>query len=158
VFSPYGCKFLAVLLLSTLQFACTSGVTDAELSRRVAAAHPAWQSYEEDIKGELGAGPVAEWSGSLNLVWYDVKSISATFQVVGPWAGRTVAAPILMRDPTGRVHQNRDAANDAGAVTYVFDLPRELTSDVPAWLEFRFPHGERRVVLSNNGAWSATGQ
>jgi len=133
-------------------------VTDAELAQRVVAAHPAWQSYEEDIKGELGAGPVAEWSGSLNLVRYDAESIRATFQVVGPWAARSVAAPILMRDPTGRVHQNRDAANDAGAVTYVFDLPRELTSDVPAWLEFRFPHGERRVVLSNNGSWSAVGQ
>ena len=147
---------LTVLSLLTLHLACSPGVTDAELARRVAAAHPAWQSYEEDIKAQLGAGPAAEWSGSLDAVRCDAESIRATFRVVGPWSRRTVAAPILMREPTGRVLQNRDASNDGGSVTYVFDRPSTLTSDVPAWLEFRFPHGEGRVVLSENGTWNAT--
>ena len=152
-FLPLPLFFL--MLVFTGHPGCSSSVTDAELARRVAAAHPAWQSYEEDIKAQMGARPAAEWSGSLISVECDAESIRAAFRIAGPWASRAAALPILMREPTGRVFQNRDARHEADVQTYIFERPAELRSQTPAWLEFRFPHEERRVIMSEQGNWRA---
>lgn len=134
---------------------CSSGPTDAELAQRAAESHPAWQSYNEDIKAQMGAGPSAEWSGTLTQVACEAESIRATFQVTGPWAARDAAMPVLMREPTGHVFQNRSSTREGALVTYVFERADSLRSEIPAWLEFHYPHGEQRVAFNGQGVWRA---
>jgi len=142
-------------LLLTLLGACSAGPTDAELAQRAAESHPAWQSYNEDIKAQMGARPSAEWSGTLSHVTCEPESFRATFHVTGAWASRDAAMPVLMREPTGHVFQNRESTREGSAVTYVFERAASVKSENPAWLEFRFPHGEQRVAFNGQGAWHA---
>lgn len=146
---------LICLSLLALLAGCTSAPTDAELSKRAALSNPAWQSYTEDIKAQMGAGPSAEWSGTLSQVTCEPDAIRATFRVTGAWATRDAAMPILMREPLGHIIKNRGATHEGGSVTYEFERADAIKSGIPAWLEFRFPHGEHRVVFNGQGAWRA---
>ncbi len=145
-------RTLLSVFLVFLAFGCSARVADEELFRRASAAHPAWQSYEEDIKAQMGAQSAAEWSGLLVRVDCDAATIRAAFRLEGPWASRACAFPILMREPGGSVARNGDARRENGLLTYAFERSK---SEAPAWLEFRFPHGERRIVLDAQGHWEA---
>lgn len=114
-------------------------------------SRPAWENYQEDIKSQIGAGPVAEWVGRPVEVRCERNTMSATFQLEGPWARRDTAIPVLLRDPQGRIHTNMQAKRHDGQVTYLFGLP-ESAAPFP-WVELRFPHTGRRVVLSGKGLW-----
>jgi hypothetical protein len=152
-------KLVALAIVACLCAAlasCAPGVSGKELSDRAAKARPAWQSYEEDIKAQMGAGPAAEWNGSLTRVEMDQSSIRATFRIEQPWASRDIPFPILMRQPKGGISQNKEGRREDGFFIYLFDRPEDMRGEPPAWLEFRFPHGQRRIVLNANGGWIET--
>ena len=59
-----GIVLLIFLLLVSFYTVVNSVRLDtAEIARRCAESHPEWQNYQEDIKGQIGAAPVAEWKG-----------------------------------------------------------------------------------------------
>ena len=130
---------------------CGSGISDEELKRRTEASQPTWPNYEEDIKAQIGAGPVAEWEGRPVEAHVYGDSVEVTFRVMGPWAQRITAIPVLLREPTGAIHRNVRTTTGNGQVIYAFSLPAQTS--VPAWLELKFPHGEKRLVLSPSGVW-----
>jgi len=132
---------------------CTPRTTDEELGRRVEASRPAWESYQEDLKSQIGAGPVAAWEGAPVAVRADRSVVRATFRVAGPWAQREAAIPILMRDPLGGVHRSLQADHDGDRVTYLFGLPASASGTPFPWLEFKYPRQEMRIVLSDGGGW-----
>jgi hypothetical protein len=126
-----------------------------ELARRVAACHPTWQNYQEDIKGQIGAAPVAQWRGTLIETRCENTLVSVTFQLSGPWAQRDITIPILVREPSGNWFEGTQTHRQAARATYTCQLPED-TANLPfPWLEIRYPHGEKRVVLSSQGHWKA---
>lgn len=135
--------------------ACGTAVPEDELARRVRASHPTWQSYSEDIKAQLGAGPAAEWEGSLREVRVEGDEIRVVVALSGPWAKRTVAAPVLLNDPVGGARQNTTAERDDSRVTYGFPLPASQAGLAVPWVELKFPNGQRRVTLTEAGTWAA---
>lgn len=130
------------------------GPTPEELARRTATCQPTWQNYQEDIKGQIGAGLVAEWAGKPEQVRRDGAILRVRFQLEGAWGQRTSAIPILLREPGGSVHRNRDAECRAGRVTYVFELGEGVAGALP-WIELKYPHGEKRLVLFEDGSWAS---
>lgn len=137
---------------------CTPTIPDDELARRCAASQPSWQSYPEDVKAQIGASPIAEWQGTPSQAQYDQGRFRVTYALQGPWAHRSVAVPILLQDPTGRVHRNVLAECASGRVVYSFDLSKTDEETVPAWVELKFPHGTKRISLSERGEWHAVSQ
>jgi hypothetical protein len=150
-----GFVFAAVGLALAAAFACSSGISDAELAQRVETSHPTWQSYSEEIKAQLGAGPAAEWEGTLREVRVETNGILVTFALSGPWAGRNFAAPVLLNEPFAGVHQSASAERKDNRVTYVFPLQKIKDVQTMPWVELKFPSGHRRVALSQ-GTWKAT--
>lgn len=132
---------------------CTPAVTDAELVARCAKSQPSWQNYPEDIKAQVGAGPIAEWEGVPSQAQYRDGVLRVTFSVQGPWSRRDASVPVLLQDPTGRVHRNVSAECASGSVVYSFDLSKTSGETVPAWVELKFPHGTKRISLSERGEW-----
>lgn len=146
-----GVAFAPVLGLLLISAACTSPVSDAELAARVKASRPEWQSYQEDIKAQLGAGPVAEWRGEPVRAVQEGSALRLTFQLTGPWSRRDCFAPILVADPRGVIQRPVSAMSREREVIYGFDLG-EGGGAVP-WLEVKFPNGEKRLVFDQNGVW-----
>ena len=130
---------------------CGASISDEELKRRTEASQPTWPNYEEDIKAQVGAGPVAEWAGKPIEASVIGDAVEVTFRVTGPWSQRAAAIPVLLRDPTGGIHRNTRTTTGNGPVIYTFSLPEQTL--IPAWLELKFPHGEKRLVLSSSGEW-----
>ena len=140
------------LLAAILLVGCGQGPSDNELAARIAQSNPAWESYQEDIKGQIGAGPVAEWGGDPSKLWMENDRIFIVFRLHGPWAAREAALPILLRDPSGHAQKNLCAEREnGGTVRYMFTNPNPGT--IPAWLEIKYPRTERRLVLSERGSW-----
>lgn len=135
--------------------ACNGAVPEEEIARRVRASHLTWQSYSEDIKAQLGAGPAAEWEGSLRQVRVEGDEIRVVVALSGPWAKRAVAAPVLINDPVGGARQNTSAERDDSRVTYGFPLPASRAGLSVPWVELKLPNGQRRVTLSEKGTWAA---
>ncbi|NIA13559.1 MAG: hypothetical protein GWP08_05715 [Nitrospiraceae bacterium] len=133
---------------------CIASVDDEELRERVRTSRPAWESYQEDIKSQVGAAPVAEWQGALQRVVCQRNTVRLTFQIQGPWAGRGTAIPVLVREPFGGIHGSLSVQNDQGAVTYLFELPEAASATPFPWIEVKFPHQEKRIVLSERGTWT----
>jgi hypothetical protein len=144
------CAAAATLLCA----ACGSTVSEEELARRIEASRPTWQSYSEEIKAQLGAGPAAEWEGTLREVRVEPDRILVTFALEGPWARRQAAAPVLLNEPLAGVRMNRSAERDGDRVTYAFPIPPDKASLPVPWVEVKFPRGQRRVALSGEGRWS----
>ncbi len=147
----------AVVALGVVAFILASvkgsSVSPEELAARIAASHPSWQSYEEDIKGQIGAGPVAEWEGTLVAVQAEPGALCATFRVTGPWADRDAGIPILLRSASGKTFQSVSTRREDGRVQYRFDLGSD-TDPMPPWVELKYPfYGNRRVPLSEQGSW-----
>lgn len=149
---------LAGLLGAVALAGCGGTVGEAEIARRVEASVPTWQSYPEDIKAQVGAGPVAEWEGTVDEVRVEPEAIRVTFRLEGPWAARDAAMPLLLNEPFGGVRRNSAAERQGDRVTYLFDnAGREAAVPVP-WVELKFPGGERRIVLSQEGTWKNPAQ
>ena len=146
---------LSILLVVTGMggIGCGSGISDEELKRRTEASQPTWENYEEDIKAQIGAGPVAEWEGRPVGALVKRDAVQVNFYVTGPWAQRdAIAIPVLLREPTGAIHQKARFTATGGSVGYIFKLDEE--NSIPAWIELKFPHGEKRITFPPSGLWS----
>ena len=130
-----------------------SGVSTEELARRIQNSTPTWQSYSEDIKGQVGAAPVAEWEGQISEIRLVGGAVQATFRLSGPWAQRDVAIPVLLREPFGGTCRSTAARRDGDLVTYIIELPEAARGEALPWVELKFPHGQRRLPLSEEGLW-----
>ena len=141
-------SIVAVFLLS----ACHGGpsISPEELVRRCRDARPTWASYPEDLKAQIGAGPVATWQGALVRIDCDGTLIRAAFRLEEPWAQYDAALPILVRIPSGRVLLPADTERTTDALTYRFVLDAD---SAPPWIELRYPHTSRRLPLDQEGRW-----
>lgn len=142
---------LCVAMAIVFACGCSSPLSDDELLRRTSASYPTWQNYPEDIKAQVGAGPVAEWNGEPQRVWGQGGSVYASFQMKGSWSQRGSAIPILMQEPTGGTYRNAAATRENGMLVYRFDLPEPLSAESLAWVQLKYPHGDRRMTLPKAG-------
>lgn len=117
-----------------------------ELQRRTQASRPAWERYHEDVKAQVGAGPVAEWEGEPVEAVVAGHELRIAFALRGAWAGREAAIPVLIRDPAGRQFQSSDAQIEGERVLYRFLLPYDSDPFTLSWIEVRYPKGERRMI------------
>ncbi len=151
--SPRIRRAAAVFLLAAAVVACDSAPdepTETELARLVQRARPVWENYGEDIKAELGATPVARWSGRLVEARVEGNRVTLTFDVGPPWRDYAFGIPVLVRDPLGAVH--RASSYRAGA--YEFVLGGFAPGAVIPWIEIQFPpYEERRIAFDSTGAW-----
>ena len=144
-----GCALLVALS------ACSPPISGSDLAQRVRTSHPKWQSYQEDVKAQIGAGPVAEWTGEPIKATQDTSTFTLTFRLLGPWSLREAAMPVLIRDPLGHVHQNSAATRQNDLIMYEFKLePAGSASPLP-WIEVKFPNGGKRIVLDEKGRWNS---
>jgi hypothetical protein len=132
--------------------ACSPSLSPQDLERKTLAAQPRWESYQEDLKGAIGAGPVAEWQGRPVEVCREGDVFRVTFVLTGPWVGRQAAIPVLLRDPTGATLRHDAVCRHGDQATYDFKLAAQ-DAGPPAWLEIKFPHGQKRIVLNDRGDW-----
>ena len=144
----------ACLLLLAVAAACRPAIDERGLVGLAAEAQPAWPSYQEDIKGMIGATPVAEWEGVPVRAWRDAATVRVQFQLRGPWRQREAAVPILMRDAVGSIRRSVNGVRQDDSCVYVFDVP-EWTAASATWFELKYPHAEKRIVLGAQGTWQA---
>jgi hypothetical protein len=130
-------------------------VAPSELASRTAQSRPIWQSYSEDLKAQLGARPAAEWQGAAVAVRRDGAAVEVSFALSGPWATRDVFAPVLMREPLGSTLRSVDASRRGNVATYRFELDDEAARAPLPWVQVKFPHGERRIILQEKGPLKA---
>ena len=130
-------------------------ISGEELARRVAECEPSWSNYDEDLKAQIGAAPVAEWKGEVAWARWEAGELRVAFLVRGAWAGRDIAIPVLLKLPNGETRRNADAAREDGKLVYRFTTSLDTP---PQWVVVRYPfYGERRIVLSEDGRWESTG-
>lgn len=139
------------LLLPVLAWIGAEGPTGEEIARRCAESRPRWQSYQEDIKGGVGARLVAEWRGEIDSVRAAGDGVTVSFRLLPPWDSRDAALPVLLRLPSGEELLQKGTRREGGLRHYLFDLPEK--SAPPPWVEVHYPHRERRVALDAAGAW-----
>lgn len=145
-----GALFALLLLLSV-----NESLSEDELARRVAQSQPSWNNYDEDLKAQLGAAPVAQWEGSLSGIQWEPGVVRVSFSLRGDWAERDAAIPVLVKLPTGETMRHESALRAGGQVEYRFPSSCDIP---PRWVRVRYPfYGERRIVLSEEGCWEATG-
>ncbi len=125
----------------------------AELAKRCAESRPAWASYQEDIKGQVGAPPVARWRGRLVEVCQESGAITVTFLLESPWAEYEADMPVLLRDPMGHEHRQDQVKREGGTRRYIFHLDAQSGVSQLPWVEIHFPHTERRIALGTGGHW-----
>ena len=130
-------------------------ISGEELARRVAECEPSWSNYDEDLKAQIGAAPVAEWKGEVAWARWEAGELRVAFLVRGAWAGRDIAIPVLLKLPNGETRRNADAAREDGKLVYRFTTSLDTP---PQWVGVRYPFsGARRIVLSEDGRWESTG-
>ena len=127
-----------------------------ELTKRCADSHPVWVSYQEDIKGQVGAQSVALWRGRLAEVRQESGSITVTFQLDPPWVDYEAAVPVLLRDPMGHEYRQDAVEREGGARRYLFHLDTQTGASTLPWVDVHFPHTERRIALGAEGRWTNT--
>lgn len=128
-------------------------VSEAEIARRCRESEPRWESYQEDVKGLIGAAPTAEWSGRPAAVTVTASGIKVEMLLTGAWASREAVIPLLVRDATGSVLLSQEASGEGARRTYHFPPPPE--QGLASSLELRYPHGEAWIPLDADGAWQA---
>jgi len=130
-----------------------AGVDPAVLAERCSASRPTWENYQEDVKGQIGAGAVAQWRG--RPIEFRVEGAVAELMLVmdAPWDDFAFAVPILLRDPLGRVMMSARISEPGAVRTYTFVWPGD--SGIPPWVEVHFPHQESRLPLDSAGSWHA---
>lgn len=151
-----GCRGVAVsALFLALAAGCAAPPTDNDLSARAESSQPAWQSYQEDVKSQMGAGPIAEWRGEPVEAIQQALSVRVTFAIHGPWAARAAAVPVMMRDPQGRVYRSTATEKNGDRLTYGFPIEGASSGGTFPWVEVKFPNGSKRLVLDEQGTWQA---
>lgn len=128
-----------------------ASIDPVEIAERCANAHPVWQNYQEDVKGQVGASATATWSGTPVALELEGEVAHLTMRLQSPWAEYACAMPILLRDPLGHTVQNEEVSGPGSDRVYTFRLPAATT---PPWIEIHYPHQERRLPLTN-GRWHA---
>jgi hypothetical protein len=131
-------------------------VDPVELTRRCEESRPVWASYQEDIKGQVGAQPVARWRGRLEQVRQEAGSVLVTFRLESPWSDYEANVPVLLRDPMGHEYRQDAVDREDGARRYVFHLDAQSGASLLPWVEIHFPHTERRIALGAGGHWKDT--
>lgn len=126
----------------------------AELAQRCGESRPAWASYQEDIKAQVGARPVALWRGKLTELRQESGSLTVTFLLEQPWADYEAAVPILLRDPMGHDYRQDRVEREDGLRRYIFQLDAQSGASTLPWVEIHFPHTERRIALGSTGCWT----
>jgi hypothetical protein len=144
------------VLIGVVAFRNTQSISLSELSRRVATSRPSWQSYQEDIKGQIGATPVAEWAGIPIEVNRESSGVRVVFRLSGAWATREQAMPVLLRDALGNVYRDSSAERAGDRCTYLFEIPERVGRSGMPWVEIMYPDGNQRVTLSEDGHWGKT--
>ena len=81
------------------------------------------------------------------------NTVRVRFRITGSWTSLRVAAPVLLREPHGETLRETVVEFDVDTATYEFELPEELASSTLPWVEVRYPRGEKRLVLSEDGRW-----
>jgi hypothetical protein len=144
----------AVLLFYIAFYAAVNraSLDPADLPRRCAESRPTWQSYQEDIKGQIGAAAAAEWRGAPIRFKLDQGAAYLTMRLEGPWTEFPCGIPVLLRDPQGNTVQDSGISTPGAERTYTFPLK---AGDTPPWVEIHYPHQERRLALGPDGAWEA---
>ncbi len=153
---------LLTVCLSSLVFVLTFYTLQArdrldpvDLEARIRSSRPQWANYQEDIKGQIGAAPVAQWNGHPLSATLRGQELLVRFELEGAWIERLVALPILVRDPFGGMVLNHGAHFESPEVEYQFLLSnRQGDMSVP-WVELKYPHRETRLVFSPEGTWNA---
>jgi len=147
-------RILALALLPILLQACgETALSQDELLTRAQNARLQWDSYQEDIKGQIGATPAALWKGNPTRIQVEGKNIRVEFSVAPPWDTYAVAMPILLRGPLGKVSKNSGFEVAGKIHTYTFHVPElEELNSLP-WVELHYPHTERRFTLLD-GLWA----
>lgn len=146
-----GLALLAVFAVFTWTNAAS--IPDQELARRCAVSTPQWDSYQEDVKGQVGARPVAEWNGKPIAAELTDGFIRVSFLVTGSWAARECAIPILIKDPGGEIRIGHGRGDREGNVVYSLPLPPSHATTLP-WLEIQYPHHRDRLAFDADGRWS----
>lgn len=148
-----GIALLIFLLLVSFYTVVNSVRLDtAEIARRCAESHPEWQNYQEDIKGQIGAAPVAEWKGEPLALDVRGREVELYFRIEGPWSQYPCGVPVLLRDPLGNTLTSHTLSPPGPERSYFFTLP---TENRPPWLEIHYPHQERRLPLDATGKWKS---
>lgn len=145
----------ALCLLALAAAACTYRLDEEQLRARVEASRPTWESYQEEVKAQVGATPVAMWEGSIDEVRAESGRVTVVFRIAEPWSELSVAMPVLLRDPFMNTHAASSVEAGGGRATYVFEVPEASSSGSLAWVEVKYPRGSRRVALSAEGVWRA---
>jgi hypothetical protein len=143
---------IALLSVGVIALVNAQGVPLRELQERCRVSKPAWNNYQEDIKGQIGAAPVAEWSGVPISARFEGETFHVTFSLQPPWLDYPCALPILLRDPMGNIYRSAVAEpGGEGERTYVF--PIKASSAGLPWVEIHYPHHQTRLALDPSGTW-----
>lgn len=148
-----GCVVLLAVTVGIIAMVKAQGVPEAELARRCAASVPAWNNYQEDIKGQVGAAPVAQWRGDPVWARHSGDRLEVAFALLPPWSEYACALPVLLRDPLGNDYRNVSASRRDGVRVYAFFLAEGARAGLP-WVEVHYPHHQLRLALDNDGQWS----
>lgn len=137
---------VVVLSLAIVSSLARTPLTEDELAKRVLASEPTWESYQEDIKAEVGSAAAAEWQGEPTRAWFEFDTVRIAFAIRGKWGERTFGVPILARDPAGTVFRSSALERRDGEPIYAIPLPKDLSKITVSWIEVRYPGGTRRLV------------
>jgi len=143
-----------VCLIVAMAWVNATGISEEELAARCAESVPHWDNYQEDIKGQVGARPVALWQGKPVRAHATDMKVEVEFEVSGEWANREAAVPLLLKEPGGAIIVGRGKGNGSGGATYTFELPSADQSRLP-WIEVQYPHHRERLPLDATGHWKA---
>lgn len=144
---------LLVLIIVAIARIGVYDVTPEEVAQRCREAKPSWQSYSEDIKGQIGARPVALWRGEMAHVRQENGSLSILFRIEEPWSGWEAAMPVLVRDPMGAVCLGVAEDQVGPERRYRFALAADDDSAPLPWIEVQYPHAQIRITLNSQGEW-----
>lgn len=145
----FGVVFLYASLIPA------KSVSPAEVADRCRASQPEWRTYDEDVKAQIGATPVAAWSGVPLSVQASPGAYVLTFELSGVWLAYDADLPVLVRDPFGQVLRKATVTRSGPQVTYTYAV--DNAGAIAPWLEIRYPRQERRVQLDAQGHWAEAG-
>jgi len=144
-----GFGVLAVVIAPMVLF--SGGAVPAHvLAARCEASEPRWNSYQEDIKGQIGARPVAEWQGDLVAAELRDEVLTLDFALEEPWHSLPAAIPVLLRLPDGSVLLPQASREEGGLRRYSYRLDENTAT---SWVEVQYPHQRDRLIFDSAGQW-----
>jgi len=147
--------FSAVMLWGILTTEAPEEISEEDLAGRVLRSVPDWADYQEDLKGQLGATPVARWQGRPLRAQVEGDKVSIVFEVSGAWAEYDFALPVLIKDHLGKSYRNNAAHRTDSEVEYLFQISGRVEGTSLPWIELAYPHHLERLAFSQEGAWTA---